>query len=326
VTVEDVLASLPPIADIAMAAPLVSAVDRHAVSRIAWDDFWTRDRTQEEWLVPPFLARGRGHSLYAPAKGGKSLFTLYVTARAAAGLAVLDHPGGAPVRTLYLDLEMTEDDVYERLVDMGMGPHVDLEPFAYHVLPSLAVLDSQAGGDEVLELARAHDADLVVVDTTSRVIGGEENSADTMRGFYRWTGGPLKAAGIAALRLDHAGKDLDRGQRGSSAKADDVDVVWRLTPRDGNRYDLQATHRRMGWVPQTTTIHQTADPLAFSVATDSWPAGTREAAERLDALDVPLDHGKTKARAALSAAGIKVSNEALAAGLRWRRTQAETLT
>ena len=44
----------------------------------------------------------------------------------------------------------------------------------------------------------------------------------------------LKDADIALLRIDHAGKDLTRGQRGTSAKNDDVDVVWFLKPTAGS--------------------------------------------------------------------------------------------
>ena len=43
----------------------------------------------------------------------------------------------------------------------------------------------------------------------------------------------LKEAGIALLRIDHAGKDLTRGQRGTSAKRDDVEVVWFLKKLPG---------------------------------------------------------------------------------------------
>jgi hypothetical protein len=35
--------------------------------------------------------------------------------------------------------------------------------------------------------------------------------------------------GVACLRLDHFGKDAERGSRGSSAKNQDVDHVWELS-------------------------------------------------------------------------------------------------
>ncbi len=304
------------------APPSLDPVELHAGSRIDWATMWAGTDEADDFLIEPLIARGRGHALYAPAKAGKSLLALWLAAGAATGRAVLHHPGGAPVRTLYVDHEMTTSDVRERLADMGYGPDDDLEPMAYHCLPSLAVLDSEAGGAEVLALAMAHRAELVIIDTLGRAIGGEENSADTLRNYYRWTGSPLKANGIAALRLDHAGKDAERGQRGSSAKADDVDVVWRLTPRDRDRLDLAATHRRVSWVPQTVHLAQTADPLGFALVGDSWPAGTAEVAAMLDRLDVPTDVGRPTARQALNDADEKATNEVLGAAIRYRRARA----
>lgn len=304
----------------------VSAVQRLAGSRIDWSALWTIDNEADDWLIGPIIARGRGHALYAPAKAGKSLLTLYLAACAATGRPVLDHGGGEPVRTLYVDAEMTGSDVRERLVDMGFGPDDDLSALAYYSLPAVAVLDSEAGGAEILELAQAHHAELVIIDTLGRVLGGEENSADTLRAYYRHTGGPLKAAGIATLRADHAGKDLERGMRGTSAKADDVDVVWQLIRRDHGRFDLKATHRRMGWVPEVVHLQQTDDPLAYRMADDTWPAGTQAAVDVLNRLELPVEIGRTKARAAVKLAGEKVSTDALGAALRWRRSEAQRAT
>jgi hypothetical protein len=293
--------------------------DLHAASRIDWAELWTAEDT-DEWLIEPVMARGRGHALYAPAKAGKSLLLLYIAGRAATGRAVLGRPAGEPVRIVYCDLEMTRDDVRERLGDMGFGSDDNLEALAYYSLPSLPPLDSAQGGVELVDLAVAHRADLVIVDTLGRAVVGEENRSDTLRDFARYTGLPLKAAGVACCRADHAGKDLDRGQRGTSGKVDDVDVVWRLTPRDRGRFDLVCTHRRAAWFPQTVHLDQSTDPLAYKLVEDSWPAGTRQVADLLDRLGVPLDNGKGKARAAIKAAGETASNEALMAALRWRRS------
>ena len=102
-------------------------------------------------------------------------------------------------------------------------------------------------------------------------MSGEENSADTIKNFYQHTGMPLKAAGIALLRIDHAGKDLTRGQRGTSAKRDDVDVVWLLKPKPGNlpgktMLTLKREAARVDWIQED--IHITRDegpPLAHTI-------------------------------------------------------------
>src|SRR5262249_19746449 len=48
---------------------------------IDWAEFWSRDHTAAEWLVEDVLARGRGHSLYASRKSGKSLLMLWLALR-----------------------------------------------------------------------------------------------------------------------------------------------------------------------------------------------------------------------------------------------------
>ena len=62
------------------------------------------------------------------------------------------------------------------------------------------------------------------------VHGGECHSHAALRAFARWTGANLRAEGIAWARLDHGGKNPSQGQRGTSAKNDDVDVV---SPQQG---------------------------------------------------------------------------------------------
>lgn len=284
-------------------------------------DFWAADFAAEDFLVAPLLARGRGHSLYAPAKAGKSLLALYLAACAATGRAVLDQPAGPPITVIYCDMEMTRADLRERLEDMGFSADDDLSNLVYYSLPSLSPLDTPHGGADLVAIAQHHQADLVVIDTLSRVIGGEENANDSVQNFAMYTGTPLKAAGITVLRLDHAGKIIEKGQRGGSAKTEDVDVVWQLLPRDRGRFTLRATHRRINWVPEQIELEQTSDPLAYSISTDSWPAGTKATADLLDKLQVPIDVGRDKARKAIKFAGEAVNNDALGAAIRWRRSK-----
>lgn len=295
---------------------------RHAASRIDWTTFWDDTHDDDDWLIEPLIAKGRGHSLYAPAKAGKSLFLLDVAARLATGQKVLERRPGDPRHVLYLDMEMTPDDVRERLLDMGYGPAVDMSHLHYHSLPSLSPLDTPIGGAEVAELAVAYEAELVVVDTLSRVLSGPENDADTMSAFFTYTGRPLKALGIAVARLDHTGKDPAKGQRGSSAKSNDVDVVWELNRRDDGHFDLRATHKRMGWVPEEIHLTLHDNPLRHDLVAGSWPTGTSACAEHIDALGLSLDCSSRKAQAALKEAGDNTRRIVVVAALRWRRDQA----
>ncbi len=296
------------------------ALERHRHTLVDWDKFWNRDPHASDWLLEPILPRGRGIATYSPPKAGKSLLSLDCAASLATGRRCIDQPAGEPVDVLYVDAEMTEDDLHERLADMGYGPGVDLSHLHYHVLPDLAPLDTAAGGRELAELAEGYGAELVILDTVAAVVVGAENDSDTYRNYWTHTGRRLKQQGRTVWRLDHAGKDPTKGQRGSSAKAGDVDLVWELNVRDGGAVRMRATHRRVGWAPEVVDLVRHEDPLRHDRAAGTWPPGTKELAAVLDGLEVPDDASRSIARAALKAAGRTGGrNEVLAAALRWRR-------
>ena len=220
---------------------------------VDWGKFWDDDQSDEDWLAYPLIPRGRAIALFAPAKAGKSTITLAVAAAAATGRKILGYQASDPVDTLYMDYEMTASDLQQRLMELGYGPEDDLSRLHYALLPSLPPLDETAGASALLDLCDATLAEFVVIDTFGRAVGGDEDSADTVRAFYRNTGLTLKARGITYLRTDHSGKDTARGQRGSSAKNDDVDLVWKLT-REGHHITLERTHSRIMWGPSKLEI------------------------------------------------------------------------
>jgi hypothetical protein len=298
-------------------------VDHRTAMLIDWAEFWGREQDAEDWLVWPLVPAGRGVALYAPAKAGKSLIVLALAAAAATGRAGLDGLTRPPVEVLYLDYEMTLDDLQERMEAFGYGPESDLSHLHYASLPSLPPLDSPEGAKAVMELVEAVSAQVVVIDTFGRATVGEENDNDTTKSFYRWTGLALKSKGVAFLRTDHAGKDLTKGQRGGSAKNDDVDIVWQLI-RVQDGVMLKATHRRMGWVPehiQITVDDSQGWELSLTRA-ESFPEGTEEIARLLDQLGVAEDASFAAVNAAIKAAdpeGKGRQKGKVLAAQRWRR-------
>ena len=283
---------------------------------IDWSTFWDRDHNEAEWVYPDVLARGRGHAIYAAHKMRKSLTMLYIAAELATG--------SDPVVVVYLDYEMTEADVRDRLEDMGHGVDSDLSRLRYALLPTLPPLDTAAGAEALTGLVDAVQKEwpehhlVVIVDTISRAVCGEENSADTFRDFYNHTGIQLKRRGITWARLDHGGKDPDKGQRGSSGKGDDVDVVWKLTNTE-NGVCLHRDFSRMPWVPEKVTFGLTEGPLTYKRLADDWPAGTGECANLLDRLGVPLETSTRAASAALKTVDEGRRRQVVIAAIRWRR-------
>ena len=294
---------------------------------INWPQFWEHDRSDQQWVAEPIFAAGRGHAIYAPAKAGKSSVILAVAAAVATGQPILGTPNNVRRSVLYCDYEMTEADLQERLDELGYGPDTDLSMLHYALLPAIAPLDTNEGASTLLKLAELVQAELVIVDTFGRAVQGDENDNDVVRAFYRLVGRPLKNAGRAWVRTDHAGKDVERGQRGASAKNDDVDIVWKLARTD-NGARLTRTHSRMNWVDEKLELARTTtnDHLVWTRTNKkAYAPGTKDLAQQLDDLDVPHGLGKDKIRKAYGEQLGKISSDRLQDAIRWRKEQRTTL-
>ena len=275
------------------------------------------------WLAEPLLPDQGAVAIFAKGGTGKSLLALWLAAGLATGHGITG-PVDA-VEVLYLDYEMTLNTVVERLEDMGYDNPGVLKRLHYASLPSLAPLDSKDGGRAVVDMAVHLGVALVVIDTFGRAVHGEEDRADTVQAWYRWTGQLLKAAGVGFLRIDHAGKDVKKGQRGTSAKNDDVDVVWEMAERGAGEYVLRATKRRVSWVDERVVLTRTSDHgvLAYRWTDQAvtFLAGTKEVAELLDELGAPLDISRRQAMTLLRSSGHGKGNNLVGDALRYRRDQ-----
>ena len=296
---------------------------------VDWREFWAHDHGSEEWIAWPLIPAGRGVALYAPAKTGKSIVLLAVCAALATGRSVLGAPPQPPRSVLLLDYEMTASDLQERLEALGYTADDDLSNLHYALLPSLPPLNTIAGRDAVVELAALVDAEVVIIDTLGRAVTGEENSSDTYKEFARLTGIALKAAGRSVLRTDHAGKSKEQGQRGSSAKNDDVDVVFRLDAAEDG-WTLTRTHSRISWVPEKVAINSSEDAEGRRIFTAdrakrTYLPGTKELADRLRSLGITGMDSRREAHAVLVQQGEAVRAKRLGDALAWMRVEEGSL-
>jgi len=288
---------------------------------VDWEQLWSTENQQTEWLCEPLLARGRAHALYASAKSGKSLLLLELAAALATGRPVLNLPKRDPIPVLYIDYEMTGADIRDRLEAFGYSKEDNMQHLHYVLLPSIGGLDTRAGADIVIAAVTQKNIQLVIIDTTARAVEGEENDADTLRAFYRWSGVALKSLGVTWVRADHAGKDSAKGQRGSSAKNDDVDVVWRFTKRNSTSILIEATHRRMQWIPDKIELElrEYNGILTHSIIGDEISDAAQQLATQLDKLDAPIDITARAARDLMKKHNIKSASDILRTALRVRR-------
>lgn len=196
-----------------------------------WHAAFAIDFSHVEWLLGRFLECGQQAAVVGDGKVGKSLVVQEWLWRAVTGRAFLgDHPRD-PITVLYFDRENNLRDIVTRMQAFGATPDDLAGRFDYRLFPKFSGgLDaSAAAAGELLAIVDEVRPDAVVLDTVSRFITGKENDSDTWLQLYGRIHAPLKAAGIAGVRLDHMGKDSERGSRGSSAKSQDVDHVWEMT-------------------------------------------------------------------------------------------------
>lgn len=205
--------------------------ERPRFPRINWKEAFSRERTEPSWLRGRFMERAQQISIVGGGKVGKSLFLDDWLWRAISGRPFLgDHAERDPINVLYLDQENSEDQIVDRMIALG-ATWEELERLDYRPFPQFSgAFDVSATAlAELFALVEEEPRDLVVLDTVSRFIAGKENDSDTWLAFYRRVHSRLKQAGIGCVRLDHMGKDEERGARGSSAKEQDVDHVWELS-------------------------------------------------------------------------------------------------
>lgn len=279
------------------------------------------DITEQTWLIEPIIPEGRAVAIYAKGGAGKSLLALDIALAVATGQPW----AGAAVKkrnVLYLDYEMTEDDVRDRVLEFGYTRWQDLDGLKYWLHPDLKGLDTPEGAQELAEWCAREQIEFVVVDTVARAVEGPENDNDTFRGVGRYAGQALKRQGISYLRLDHAGKSRDKGQRGASAKNDDVDLVWRMDIKeDGKVVRLTREKTRLGVIPAYVNIdrYEANGLMIHSLPMEQISKDALTVLKELERIGVSEDATVRESAELFRAAGNSVRNHYLREAVKWRK-------
>lgn len=249
--------------------------------RINWRAAFAAGKPEPRWIVGRLFERGQQVALVGDGKAGKSLFELDHVAAMVRGAAFLSDEPHEPLRVVYVDRENEQGELVDRLLCLGVAPD-ELDGLAYYSFPAFSSqLNVERGAAELLALVDENAADVVVLDTASRFITGNENDSETWLELYVQLHAKLKARGVAGVRIDHFGKDDAGGARGSSAKGQDVDQVWEMRARDprttvtpgGTLYEtaieLKRTDTRTGRGPDLLKVVR----RAIKLPDETWAAG-----------------------------------------------------
>ncbi|WP_431881554.1 AAA family ATPase [Micromonospora chalcea] len=293
-----------------------SEVDVLDGEALKWDEFLAQDLSQVNWVNGQLMEHGQQVALVGAGKVGKSLFSLEWAACMASGRPFLGDEAREPIRVLYIDMENGPRDIQRRIHSLGFRSG-DLANLTYLSFPPIGPLDTRSGGAQLAARVLHHQPHVVFLDTISRFIQGKENDSDTWLDLYRYTHKELKAREIGCVRLDHFGKDTERGSRGSSAKTQDIDHVWELTSNGMDKLRLARTHTRTGVGEGEFSLLRTGRPGEWGgTRHEVIPDGgqqevwlvRQETADRLDAAGVPVEYGRDRLKQEGLKLGIKIGD------------------
>jgi KaiC/GvpD/RAD55 family RecA-like ATPase len=290
----------------------------------AWDG-----PTEVEWIIEPLLPARRLVAVYSAPKVGKSLLMLELAYHICQGTKVLGVTPARAYTVLYVDFENDlQGDIVPRLTNMGADP-TQLDRLNYLSLPTLAGLDSEKGARELMAAVEVYGCEVVIIDTVSRSVDGEENENDTWLKFYRQTGLRLKQAGVAMIRLDHSGKDETKGQRGGSAKGGDIDAVWQMTRLAEDNFRLTCDMNRFP-IPaaeKVLTLVRRENPLRHVIDAGASRETILESVIRAcDEAELPVSAGWQKVRDVAADALIKVGQDRCIEVQKRRKARSDTET
>ncbi len=118
----------------------------------------------------------------------------------------------------------------------------------FHMIPRAVALDDPAQLRELIEAIEELTRDaaplgLLIADTVSRCMAGDENATVDMSRFVRACDELHRVTGATIMLVHHAGKDQSRGMRGSNVLLAGVDLELRVK-REGDVTVLEATAAR----------------------------------------------------------------------------------
>jgi Bifunctional DNA primase/polymerase, N-terminal/AAA domain/Primase C terminal 1 (PriCT-1) len=183
-----------------------------------------RDAKPTEFLIEGFLALGSITALAAPVAQRKTLIALNVAHALCTGEPLFGYfrVKQIPERIVYLCPEMGLSSFSTRLKQLGLAPYVGTTLFC------------QTMDEDRIDLVDLNDelpGAVVIIDTLTRFVTGDQNSSDAMSKFadviFR-----LKRGGATVLLLHHSVKGasssltLDSAMRGSTELAAFVTSCW----------------------------------------------------------------------------------------------------
>ena len=210
-----------------------------------WKDMENRDYPKRKVLVSNLLHDREAVMLYSPTGVGKTWLSLSIALIAAGKgrLEILDWANDDPQPVCYVDGEMLEEDIQERIKLLIPSLGVDLEELRKNfffvsrvsqpdTIEDFLSLDLDRHQFDLLNLIKRHTADnshpIVILDNLSNLVDiTDENSAGQMQNFNMMVTKARKK-GCSMVIVHHTGKSLNIGPDGVPTWRGSYDMATRL--------------------------------------------------------------------------------------------------
>ncbi len=258
-------------------------------------------------VIPKVAREGHQIAIGARRGSGKSL----LLSDMGAGAAVRGRFGGLTIphrNVLIVSQENATEMEIARLQSMGYGASDDWERLKFSSLGDWPPFNTKQGVEALLREVDKHEADIVIIDSMSKVVLGDSNVNELYALMDRELLRPLKKRRVTTVVLDNFGKDPGRGLRGASAKEDIFDVVWEMAATDDEVYvTLTQTKDRTGtYVDKEVYFERERTPRTQHVYINGLPVAAQkqidhnvrvdDLVDELDRIGCPNGYGREKAK------------------------------
>jgi hypothetical protein len=198
-------------------------------------------RPKPRWLVEGMIVEGELAVVYGPPKAGKTFFVLDLALSVATGTEfhgprAIEAPG--PV--LYVIGEGNAELFGERIKAWCDARGLPLPDDAFLVVADQPDITKP---EDVIELAGITRPRLIILDTLSRTMTGDENSPADMAAYVRGCDRLREMTRAAVVVVHHEGKDASRGPMGHTKLRGALDTAIRVHPKNGGIWVEMADQR-----------------------------------------------------------------------------------
>lgn len=225
--------------------------DRH--ESITYADLLQRNLPRPKPLVAGILDEGCGGIIAGPPNVGKTWVVLSLARAVASGTPWLDRFETTQSAVVIFDEEGHLPGMQDRCRMFEAASPLDPAPEIYFCVGHGVRLDTQAGVERLEAVISEHRPGLVIIDSLTRVHGGDENDAGSMAGVFAVAKQLMRAYGTAVLFTDHLRKkslinDPEEMLRGSTEKRAWPDSILFASPGENTRMTI--THAKSRWGPR----------------------------------------------------------------------------